>query len=423
MLSLKIQFPVNKPLRQSRILITGICVVFVLLVISAAATRPTVPMPGFFSIASPDFQRPSSPALGQRPIWFVDAKRNERGELSGGYIAVAPDGARLATFAGGLLSWAPDGASYVFVSSTQWNQLFNIRHLQGKTQVIGVANPRRIFWQPAWSPTGKKIAVVTFQIDEKSKIPTYSLIIVDCDSRFADVEYPLPAGTMASYPAFEEAPDKVRWSPDGRWILISWGDLIVVRSSDGKVQRIAETQAAADWSPSSDSVYYLAAHRAKGDTGREWDGIFARRLDGSAPTLLADPAHLAALGLKKPGFNNGQLLASPDGRLLAVGGGNGYKDNMLLFFDLPEAGANIDFEHPRAVIHDTGVVTSLDWAPDSKSVATVAITNELSDKHAQITVRITPLDGGYPKFLSKFEVRAVPYELDWLAFKTLSWSR
>jgi WD40 repeat protein len=173
-------------------------------------------------------------------------------------------------------------------------------------------------------------------------------------------------------------------------------------------------------------IYYLPI----GDTARgrrTWMGLFVRRLDATAPRILADVERLSALGIVEPhGMNYGLLNLSPQGTMLAIAAGsNANTSGTLRVYKMnPDGELNID--QPLHTF-DTDVVSALDWAPNEQSLATISLWPEklsipLSGDQINISVQVVPLDGEAQQTIGSFKIPADPAWLDMLCFKTLSWT-
>ena len=105
----------------------------------------------------------------------------------------------------------------------------------------------------AWSPDASEIALISATLSNSGG-PEWALRLIDATDGASLARYGLPSATMAGWPAYTAGFDKVRWSPNGRAVLISWGNAIVVDVASGKVEQVAATQVLADWAPDGDAV-------------------------------------------------------------------------------------------------------------------------------------------------------------------------
>jgi WD40 repeat protein len=403
--------------------------------IDSRAASVAQPIPSLNAIKGPDLPIPATQAA--RPVWTLDIKRDAKGKLIWQYAAVNPVGQRLAVFGhvdksltGGqafAMSWSPDGRRYAFTSVTKVDgPQVNIKTIDGGQKVVRLGGSRAaVPWQVAWSPDGRRLAFLTYA-QVKGKSTERSLIVMDADWTIMKgpgvVEYRVPAATLAGFPPLMAPPDKLRWSPDGQRILISWGNVAVMDVRDGALTVIHPDCAAATWMPRGDGVLYLAVRTAG---IREWTGVFLQRLDGAAPVQIADAARLSQLGLLRPGPNSGMLDLSPDGTSLALAGGDGYLGNAVHIFSMAADGS-VRLENPRRTFRNVGAVISLDWAPEGRDLA-VAFINQLSESGTPKTIDlITAIysEAGSPRMLGRVHLPAGNEYLDFLGqTRILSWSR
>jgi hypothetical protein len=128
-----------------------------------------------------------------------------------------------------------------------------------ETRSVFVVPPSEQFlgWQPIWSPDERQLAVITWVPGASVGQNTFWLNVVDVPAAKMSLRQPVPPDTMARFPYSLAPKDKLRWSPDGRKILISWGNAVVVDAETGSVESISRTPVVAEWAPSDKGVYYI----------------------------------------------------------------------------------------------------------------------------------------------------------------------
>jgi WD40 repeat protein len=343
----------------------------------------------------------------ERPILHIDVvgKGKDRKLVT---VATYPNGQHAGTFQAYCAAWSPDGTWFSCFTGSS----LKVMNLKGENRTIFTTRERLKGCQPAWSPDGEHIAFLSWDSGRNE----FFLNVIDVAHSKPKAHYRLPRGTLSPY--FTAPLYKFRWSPDGRKILIAWENVIVVDLRNGKVQTISEKQAAAEWTPAGDAVYYLPFLDAY-TVNRKWEGLFKRKLDAKRPITLADATRLSALGLNMPkGMNFGLLAISPSGQMLAIAARSSKTTSTLRIFKThPE----VDLDQPLAAF-DTDLVTALDWATDEKNIATISY--PLQDGRFEVVVRVVRLDNAEQSNVARLNLTAARVDIDLLGLiKTLSWSQ
>jgi Tol biopolymer transport system component len=337
-------------------------------------------------------------------------------------VAVDQNGAELMRQpigAGG--SWSPRGDWFAFLVGGPETPRGALRraNLAGESHWLFTAlGDERLLplGQTAWSPDGTEIALISATLSS-SDGPEWALRIVDAVDGGSLARYPLPAETMAGWPAYLAGFDKIRWSPDGRAVLISWANAIVVDLASGQVEQVAASQVLADWSPAGDAVYYGAVpERGHPEGPQAWGGLFVRKRGAQQPVQVIDAPTLVAHGYVPAAFNFGLLTVSPSGKHLALVTGLAGAGEVLSIFDFTAEGALAVDAPPREVL-TREVLTALEWAPDERSLAAIV-------GGPQVRVVVADLESGQWRTLDSLRWKPTGFDIDMLGLvKTLSWTR
>ena len=272
------------------------------------------------------------PRLHREPYPFTDAPK-------GSLIAyTAPDGIRLVRASGGASwrvpgtgsmnspHWAPSGERFAAVDLESCCQAYSFaRDGSSKTRLPADGDTT-----PAWSPDGRRIAVVTDRIRLR----------------------PLAAGLRETVlPLFGNDPD---WSPDGTQLAFqsnTGGDVLriyVVRADGSGLRPLTSARGAdvgdgaseAAWAPDGRSIAFTS--NRDGD-----EDIYVIKADGT--------------GLRQITHNTVDDMGptwSPDGRRLAFGRStSGWEKSSIVVVELA-TGAETEIAH----VHDD-VMYSPDWQP------------------------------------------------------------
>jgi hypothetical protein len=410
----------------------------VLLMATAAAQGASVvvSVPALNAIKGPELVLPA--ARAERPLWTIEINRNDKGQLKWHYAAVDAAGKQLAKFGeidkaltkgqAYAVSWSPDGKSYAFTSVTTTDgHMVNVKTLDGGQRVVRLGGSRSgVHWQITWSPDSRQLALLTYT-RQQGQPTTYSLVVMDADWSVLRgptvAEFSVPSATLAGFPPIMAPPDKLRWSPDGRRILVSWGNVVVIDAGNGAVTPIYAERAAATWTPRGDGVLYLAVSESG---QRQWTGLFLQRFDGKPALQLSDAGRLSEFGLKRPGLNSGVLDLSPDGTSLAVAGGDGLSRYVLHVFPV-DADGTVRLENPRPAFNFGGSIVTADWAPAGSDMAIAAILfpNPTAPPSTPVLFSTGIVSAaGTMKVSRRTQLPASPEYLDFLGqTKLLSWSR
>jgi len=211
-------------------------------------------------------------------------------------------------------------------------------------------------------------------------------------------------------PYFFTMPDKLSWSPDGRRILVSWENAVVVDVNSGQIETVSSTPVIAEWTPEGDAVYYFEIEN-RGILGN----FYVRRLNSKLPVLLMERARLANVGLKSGSIGGGRLALSPSGSRLALAAGSTKGSaSSLTIYELKK-GETVALDRPVHSFQLQEVLTAVEWGPGEKSVAVLAMAGGCC------VIKTLNIDTGEWNFLANVAIDLREPEV--LGLKTLSWTR
>jgi YVTN family beta-propeller protein len=344
-----------------------------------------------------------------RPILYFDVEgEGERKRLV--TKGVFSDGRQLGILAqsSGAV-WSPDG---MWFAVSEDGKSLRVRNVHGEGRTVFTAGDGEHILDPLiWSPDGKSIAL---QVKKESDAPTptgSSVIVIDVNGMKFRSRYSLPEATFRD---FFMPPNKFRWSPDGRKILLSSGVAVVIDTDSNKVAQLSTKPILAEWAPSSDAIYYLDVVR--GTHGNRLAGFYIERL-GSGPIQFTDMKQIREMGLRPSALVFGQIVLSPSASKLVIAGGSRRKDVSHLFIYEMKKGVVVRLSQAIQHCETEGVMTALEWSPDENSIAVVSVRDT-------VRIRLLTLTTGEWKTLATVPLNlASTEELDVLGLKTLSWTQ
>jgi YVTN family beta-propeller protein len=341
-----------------------------------------------------------------RPILYVgrEIKEGKPSFVSMGVFADGRAAERVAEDIGA--TWSPDGRRFAFL---QGSRRLSIKSLDGEATTIYESDNNESIWpQPIWSPTGRDIAVVVIR-EQKQGYSPGSLVVIDVTTRKLKRRISLSEETV-HLPYFFTMPDKLSWSPDGRRILVSWENAVVVDVNSGQIETISSAPVIAEWTPDGDAVYYFEIEN-RGILGN----FYVRRLNSKLPVLLMERARLANVGFKSGSIGGGRLALSPSGSKLAFAAGSTKGGvSSLTIFELKK-GETIALDEPIHRFQTQEVLTALEWAPGENSVAVMAMAGGCC------VIKTLDIDTGEWNLLANVAIDLREPEV--LGLKTLSWTR
>jgi YVTN family beta-propeller protein len=263
-------------------------------------------------------------------------------------------------------TWSPDGRWFAVVNGG--NRL-KIKSLKGETSTIYEAGRNEtIFPWPVWSASGRDIAVIVSRPQQQG-YSLSSLVVIDVTTKKVKHAIRLLEETV-HLPFFFRMPDKLSWSSDGRRILVSWENAVVIDTDSGQIETVSEVPVIAEWTPEGDAVYYFEIEN-RGVLGN----FYVRRLNSTSPILLMERARLANVGLKAGSLGGGRLVLSPSGSKLAIVAGSTKGGiSSLSVYDLKK-GDTIALDRPAHSFQTQEILTALEWAPGENSLAVLALSS------------------------------------------------
>ncbi len=341
------------------------------------------PAPGPSEVAGPETPpataRTSPPATVTRAILHIDrvAEGTRESLVTKG---VYPDGRTLGIVAPALgAAWAPDGQILAYVSA-DGSELRTV-DLQGTEKTVFKSFDRwePLYAWPLWSPDSQRVAIVTIEwCKGGSRIA--SLVVIDpADGesvKHGRYDFWQAQGTEDGPTRFS-LPKNLRWSPDGKKILVSWDKAVVVDAETGFSETISTRPVIAEWAPGSDAVYFFEIENSDSVSKRELGDFYVKALGATDPVKLMDRQDLAELGLAAgagaiPVFMN----LSPGGNRLAIGSGlTEDATGQLNIYDL-SLDATVRLDEPAKSFESEYAIAALEWAPDGNSLATVAVAGD-----------------------------------------------
>lgn len=337
--------------------------------------------------------------------------------------ATSPDGRQIGIYPAHGAAWSPNGSqfAYFFTRTPVSRAALALSNLEGEVETIfePKGEDHIAGWHPAWSPDGRKIAILLVSPSRTGR-HDYAVAVIDADMKDLVSRHSLPEGTILNYHL--SPPNNFRWSADGRKILVSWENVVVVDTEKNRVLSVTREHAVAEWAPDSDAVYYFSISNWSNMRERALGGFYIKKLNDANPVELMDQKDVRGIGLTLlPGIHYSLMVLSPTGTRLAIVTGAAQANLVRLqIHDLKERGS-ISLEKPVRTFHTDDLITAIEWAPDESSLAAVTL-----DKEGKVAIKLLHLETGTWRTVVKvnLDLRGLGTAgLELLGFKNLSWTR
>jgi hypothetical protein len=357
-----------------------------------------------------------------RPILHFDVEEKD-GRTHVVMAATTADGRRVGTDTTHGAVWSPKGTWFAVFASTDGASGPALYAVNLKREVELIYDPkgteRIIGWHPAWSPDGRKIAVLA-AIPSNMGRRDFSVTVIDAVGKKVLSRHRIPEGTI-NLPYHLSPPNNFRWAPDGRKILVSWEKVVVIDVEKGRVFAVSDEPAVAEWAPDSESVLYFAISDRANPRERALGGFYAKKLDDSNPVELMDRKGLATLGLSMhPGIHFALMVLSPTGSGLAIVTGTTKGEVVQLqLHDLK--GGSLVLNKPARTFQTDELITALEWAPDESRVAAVTLS-----KGGRVAIKVLDLKTGKWNMVAEVNLDLKQLGvagLELFGFKNLSWTQ
>jgi WD40 repeat protein len=181
---------------------------------------------------------------------------------------------------------------------------------------------------------------------------------------------------------------------------------------------ISTKPAVAEWSPSSDGVYYLEVLGHGKPREVRLGGMYFRQLASRRPAVLMDERALANFGLQLGSWIYGAMSLSPRGSKLAVTAGSAAgRCSVLHVYEL-RAGRLVKPDKPWLTVRTDEWVMAIDWSPDERAMAAVSA----PPLEARARIQVLELASRSWKSVGAVDF-AHEEERHAFSVRTLSWSR
>lgn len=341
--------------------------------------------------------RPESGEKGEasRPILYY-------GLENGDWVtkAIHPDGRTLGTLAKGQLAgWSRSGDRFAYFTKGEATEanLVNVMRLGGLPETIFRARAGEIVfpdgWQSIWSPDGGRVALLLATAGGK----TFTLAVIEVEKKKVAGTFQLQRSvyTRGDVP-MSWPPYNLKWSPDGRKILLAWEQTVILDPQSTTVETVTTKPAMAEWLPGSDGVYYFDVF---GPTN-----LWLKKFGRNDAVNVLDRAQLAGWNVVSPVLLHAPLvkLSASGTRLAIAAGAGGEGTSTVLVFDVTAARAG-SLGSPAKRLQVDGVVVAMEWGPGAKKLAVLVISEN------DLTIRALDLEGGAATTLTKVARRGTDY--------------
>ena len=325
--------------------------------------------------------------------------------------------------------WCPKGERFAYFRESErgGRDSLWVTNLDGESEELLTASENQFLrWHPAWSPDGTQLAVLSVQVTNKNVDQDddvkFEVLVIDSANGVVERRSAFPAGVIE--PAPLSPPSVFKWSPTGKYLLISWESSVVVDLKRNRPIQITDDYSVAEWSPDGESVLFFRFSEQDTPRGR-LKGLYRRNLNEDSDQLIADAMTLSKNNLLEvPGMFKLKLILSASGRYLAVVAGAIRENARVTEIRVYRWGEQSEFELDspiRTWSLDSELPVHLQWSPDDTHLAAIMM-KDWSD----LTVETLSLSNGLRTRVSdiKYDPRAEGVGgLDFIGFgKLLSWT-
>jgi len=289
------------------------------------------------------------------------------------------------------------------------------------TTLFRAESGQRILGRVSWSPDATKIGMILLTPQETGSYRN-SLLILDITTGKTLLNAPISAETI-HLPSNFTPQNNFRWSPDGRKILASWENAVVIDVATGKSEVVSTKPSVAEWAPTSDGVYYFEILTPEKDKAWRLGGFYRKDLGRSAAIEILPESAVKTFGVTATNIIYGSMVLSPSGADLAiVSGGANPRSSTLRVYEL-RSGEILALDKPSRTFPLQGLITELEWAPDEKSIAAITLGTSSLQAPKSLPVAIETLDLLTGQWATLDWVDLPSDSVDALADKNLSWTQ
>jgi hypothetical protein len=258
-------------------------------------------------------------------------------------------------------------------------------------------------WQSVWSPDGKRLALLILKEQPAGRDPQFMLEIVAVEGKRIEKRFTLPQSAYSRNGGGPNwAPYNLKWSPDGRTLLLAWEQTIVFNVENGAPETILTRPSMAEWLPGNDGVYFFDVFSSQ--------DLFVKRTGQTEPLKVVSAGQFADLGMANTALLHAPLIKlSANRSRLAIAAGN-----TVLAIDVPLTQVT-DLAKSIKRWQADGVIVGLEWGPSGNEVAVLMVADGL-------TISVLDLVSGRWKILTKVGANPRGTDIDVVGLvNTLSW--